>query len=136
MLSELEDYDWQQAFGYAGEENGNGISSRIDPAFPTSKVSLEPFTRDDVVEIAYMDEGVHDEEDWLIIGKIKDGRWFYIEAGCDYTGWDCQTSGRTLVAESKASILRYGPGTGARQRLKIPDPALYDMKMWGDDADG
>jgi hypothetical protein len=135
MLLELDGYDWQNAFGYAGGANNNGITASIDPAFPTSKVDLSTFDRDDVVEIAYIDEGVRDECPWLIIGKLRDGRWFYIEAGCDYTGWDCQTSGKSLVADSKKTILTYGPGKRERKRFGLPDLAVYDVSMWGKDAD-
>lgn len=64
-LAALEDYDWSEAFVYA---DGFGIK--------------------DVEHIEGSDEGENDEQSWIAYGRLKDGRWFYLTAWCDYTGWD------------------------------------------------
>ena len=89
MIPELDTYDWHSAFSYAGEDgsdtHADGASIRI--SVPGSGVPTHPFTREDVTEILGTRVGENDESDWLIAGKLRDGRYFFLEAGCDYTGW-------------------------------------------------
>lgn len=33
-------------------------------------------------------EGAHDEDDWIGVFKLKNGKFGLVIAGCDYTGWD------------------------------------------------
>lgn len=121
MLEVLDTYDWQEAFGYAGESNAFG-SPCIVAALPTAQqhYNLSAFTREDVKEITGMSEGENDGANWLIYGQLKDGRWFFLSAGCDYTGWDCQASGVATIAKSKTEIERFGMGTEDRERLGVP----------------
>lgn len=93
--------DWEEAFSYA---NGFGI--------------------DDIAEIRNASEGCNDGDDWVIWGRLKDGRWFYLHAGCDYTGWDCQASGDSSVADTEEELIRMGMDFGARQRFGIPQPSV------------
>jgi hypothetical protein len=93
MLSQLEGYDWQEAFAYAGEVRGEGEygcygSANISEAIEDSGVPCDPFSREDVAEIVAMEDGENDGPDWIIVGRLNDGRWFSLSAGCDYTGWD------------------------------------------------
>lgn len=78
MLPELDDYDWNEAFGYAGEPDTCAGNNRKENGF----------TREDVAEIIFMRAGANDAETWLGIFRLKDGRFAYLSAGCDYTGWD------------------------------------------------
>ena len=91
MLNSLNDFNWANVFSYAGEKSedvcSNAINCGPESAINGDDVDEEPFTREDVTDIFYIEEGEHDEEDWICIGKLKDGRYFSIEAGCDYTGW-------------------------------------------------
>lgn len=78
-------YDWREAFSYAGEP---GVGSpNIDRAVPTDTINTDPFRRCDVVEVVATSDGQNDERDWLCLGRLVDGRWFALKAGCDYTGW-------------------------------------------------
>lgn len=94
-----ESYDWTEAFSYA---NGFGI--------------------DDVAEIRNAAEGENDGDDWIIWGRLKDGRWFYLRAGCDYTGWDCQAWGDSFVAATEEELIRMGMDFGSRQRFGLKQP--------------
>lgn len=58
-------YDWQEAFEYA-----------------------ENFTREDVAEVIHQHNGENDEEPWVAVFRLKDGRFAGLSAWCDYTGWD------------------------------------------------
>lgn len=77
MKKELGSYDWEEAFKYASPQ----------AAVPTKKYDLSPFKREDVEVISGLVEGENDGESWIIYGKLKDGRWFFLAAWCDYTGW-------------------------------------------------
>lgn len=91
MLEVLDDCDWEEVFGYANDADRcccfGGTPYNIEGVSQDHYVSESLFYREDVVEIYGMYEGMNEEEDWLIAGLLQDGRHFYIEAGCDYTGW-------------------------------------------------
>jgi hypothetical protein len=79
--------NWQQAFGYAGEPDVDPKPS-LSCAHPDDQVPLVPFTRQDVCKVHYFVEGISDETDWLCAGELFDGRFFFLRAWCDLTGWD------------------------------------------------
>lgn len=88
MLNEIDDWTWNEVFAFAGKDDGSN-SGQPERALPNdTDTSVEPFGREDVESIIAMDDGENDEQDWLVTGKLKDGRFFFINAGCDYTGWD------------------------------------------------
>lgn len=125
MLPQLENYDWQKAFEYAGEisEFGNDGSPNISTLTFGEKTSIDPFTRENVKRIYGICEGEHDGLSWIVYGQLNDGRWFYLEAGCDYTGWDCQAGGSTITAGNKADLERYGLTVEARERFGLVLPS-------------
>lgn len=108
MLPELDTYDWGEAFAYANPTAVIGDS-----------VSTAPFTREDVVKIVAMAEGENEGPNWVGVFRLRGGRWASLEAGCDYTGWDCQAGGSAQVASTKAKIIRFGLSQGDRQRLGL-----------------
>lgn len=119
MIERLNDYDWQEAFSYASP-------SAVPPG--ASGPSTDPFDREDVAEIAWIEDGENDGPDWLIGGTLRDGRWFFLAAGCDYTGWDCQAGGNAYVADSRADIERYAMGDSDRDRLGVVLPEIGDRR--------
>lgn len=90
------DYDWREAFEYA-----------------------DGFAMDDIQTIANLAEGQHDGDDWVIYGQLKNGKWFYLSAGCDYTGWDCQASGTSGLEETRDLIERLHLTSKDRDRLNV-----------------
>jgi len=111
VLDVLTDYDWREVFKYAdGEwiENGPSDASRAN----------SPFNREDVEEIIASEVGENDGSSWIMLGKLKSGLFFFIEASCDYTGWGCQESGRSYVSDTKEKLIRFGMSDGDRIRLK------------------
>jgi hypothetical protein len=70
-----DDYDWKEAFGFAGNVR------------TAMGCSTEPFGIDDVAEVLHSDEGENDGDSWIMAGKLNDGRYFFLSAWCDYTGW-------------------------------------------------
>ena len=76
-ISVLKSYDWQEAFK----------TGSLRP-IPGDKTPQNTFSVEDVIEIYKIHEGYRDEDSWQIYGHLKDGRYFYLEAWCDYSGWD------------------------------------------------
>lgn len=84
MPAALKGYDWGEAFAYAGEPGGCG-----EPELTGfNAVAITPFARWDVAHVEAASEGENDGPSWLCVGRLYDGRWFALKAGCDYTGWD------------------------------------------------
>lgn len=50
----------------------------------------------DIDEIVAAIPGMNDEADWHWVVKTQDNKFWYIYGGCDYTGWDCQSSLRYI----------------------------------------
>lgn len=99
MLKELDTYDWREAFGFAQSP---------EPAAPTLIVNCAPVTRELVKEIKFLRLGANEDQNWFLVGFLEDGRWFSLDAGCDYTGWDCQAWGKCWVANTEEEILQHG----------------------------
>lgn len=52
----------------------------------------DTFNIDDVAKVLAVVEGENDGADWHWILRLNDNRFVYLSGGCDYTGWDCQSS--------------------------------------------
>lgn len=71
-------YDWESVFNYGGP-TAEKVGSPME--------RVPGFEMDDVVGVLAADDGMNDESNWLAVVLLKDGRWGFIYAGCDYTGW-------------------------------------------------
>ena len=111
-------YDWKEVFAYASGVPSYG-SSATPGAVGEAPPSTEPFNIDDVEEVLHAVEGENDGPSWVIVVRLKDGRFGSINASCDYTGWDCQAGGASSVASSYEQIIRFGIGDSDRSRLGI-----------------
>jgi hypothetical protein len=92
---ELKDYDWKEAFSFGEQE------------------------REAVKSIIALDEGCNDGEPWIIVYKRNDDKYVYLEACCDYTGWDCQAGGYSEQADSLEQLIRGRLTDDARRRLQL-----------------
>jgi hypothetical protein len=117
MDERLNNYDWEEVFGEG--TGGNCIAINPQPQPPNYSGSLATFRRDDVEEITQMEDGENDVKDWIIYGRLKDGRWFSARGGCDYTGWDCRATNSGDVADTKDDIIRFGLTDDERKRFGI-----------------
>lgn len=84
----FEDYNWREAFAYAGEASEYGCGESDPTYVGTAGQDADPFTRADVKRVIAADEGEPDADSWICLVELWDGRFGYLEAGCDYTGWD------------------------------------------------
>lgn len=107
MKEELNNYDWEEVFGY------NSPDRCVKDDADTSS-----FSREDVAEIIGMEDGYNDGDNWIGLFRLLDGRFVFIRAGCDYTGWDCQQWGQSHVAKELQDLIRFGMSLEERGRLK------------------
>lgn len=117
MIEQLNNYDWAEVFGEG--TGGNCTPINPQPALPSYNGSLATFSREDVAEIFQQEGGENDGDEWIIYGRLKDGRYFSARGGCDYTGWDCRASNSGCVAETRDDIIRFGLTDEDRRRFKI-----------------
>lgn len=112
MQIEINDYNWEQAFLVSMD--------KISPAIGMAgKISLEKFTREDVKRVILLENGENEGLNWIGLFELNDGRFAFIEAGCDYTGWDCQSGGHIIVGDSEDFMIKYGMGDTDRKRFGI-----------------
>jgi hypothetical protein len=79
MADLANDYNWPAAFEVANRDGINVVHG--------SKCDNSPFTPDDVAFTIAFCDGENDESSWLWVGVLTDGRYAFISAWCDYTGW-------------------------------------------------
>lgn len=128
MIVTLNTYDWAKAFEYAGES----VEGQEHPqwGYPMSQdgyanvtpvegsgVAPLPFTREDVTRIIAIEAGENDGPDWIGVFELRDGRFAFLTAGCDYTGWECRSSGQAWVADDLERLIQFGLSDNARDRL-------------------
>ena len=70
--------DWAQTFAYGGSPD----------VVVGAACSGAPFGISDVAILLGSVEGDNAGPDWVAVGQLRDGRFFRVSAGCDYTGWD------------------------------------------------
>jgi tellurite resistance protein len=73
----FKDSDWASAFEVAVRDGVYAVKT-------DEPVAL---SMDDVASVVASSEGENDERDWLAVFALKDGRYAFLWAGCDYTGW-------------------------------------------------
>lgn len=120
MKTELDSYDWAEAFGEGDGGNCSPIIPQIQP--PGASVDGSQFGREDVAEIFQLSEGENDAASWIVYGLLNDGRYFCVRGWCDYTGWDCQAGNSGDVAATKENIIRFGLTQEERERFGIHTP--------------
>lgn len=67
----------------------------------------QPFNENDIETVLAVYEGERDEEDWRWVLQLKDGRYVFLQGGCDYTGWDCQSWADHEFAGSPAEAAKH-----------------------------
>lgn len=46
---------------------------------------------DEIEQVLAVWEGENDGDNWRWVVKRSNGEFWFIDGGCDYTGWDCQS---------------------------------------------
>ncbi len=91
----LSNYDWEEALNYAD------------------------FSLDEIKNIIALDEGYNDGDSWLLVVELDDGKFGYLSAWCDYTGWDCQAGGSSGIRNTLEELQRWEMDSRSRRRLNM-----------------
>lgn len=86
----------------------------------------EGFTIEDVERVLAVWEGENDGDDWRWVLELNDGLFAFLQGGCDYTGWDCQSDAHSHITST--------PGTAAAFAGSKGTP-VYDS-LWQQLASG
>ena len=111
-----EAYDWG---GCYDRQEGAVYEAAKRPDPVPGFTGAAAWALDDVEEVVAADAGENDERDWVAVLRLTDGRFVFMSAGCDFTGWDCQAGGRSLVGDSMESLMQLGMTADERERLKL-----------------
>jgi len=103
-------YDWESALDF-----GNSRRSAV----LGSDVSTAAMTYEDVETVLASCNGESDGDDWIALFRLRDGRYAFLSAGCDRTGWECQAGGSIIFAPSYSSAFRFALTEEARGRMKL-----------------
>lgn len=82
------------------------------------------FKDTDVAERLLTIKGENDVHEWHWIVRLHDGRWAYVVGGCDYTGWDCQSSAEAHFGDTRDEAIE--------QAGEVWAPVFRDMLSKGD----
>ena len=104
-----ESCDWQEAFKYgAAPQPCAGYEGPLNAVF-----------LDDVEEVIAASDGYNDGPDWVCVVRLRDRRFAFLAAGCDYTGWGCQEGGQSWVHGDLDALVQFGCTTEARERMGL-----------------
>lgn len=107
-------YDWVEVFG---QGSGGNTDRTTEPCVPGSSIDCTPPDINEVQEIIALKDGENDEDNWVGVFLMRDGRYLVASGGCDYTGWDCQAHNDLQVAATLEDAIRFGLSGYDRQRL-------------------
>src|SRR6185369_14517011 len=110
----LDDYNWEHIFE-GGERYTCPVHVRTRQVLPFGDSGC--YARADVKSIVAIDDGENDERDWVGVFLMVDGKYLVVRAGCDYTGWGCQESGNSDVADTLEDAIALGLTHDERTRL-------------------
>lgn len=89
--------DWQEAWKYAPDD----------------------VKREDVAVVVAAVEGCNDGDSWVGVFHLKDDRFLYLTAWCDYTGWGCREGGNSEVRATLDEVVRELCQEDDRKRLGL-----------------
>ena len=89
---------------YKCHNNGEECHSIGDIKYKPDITPTELLNINKWEKIYFYQEGINDEQEWIIIFKTVDGFYVYFIAGCDYTGFDCQGTGDISFSDNKKNF--------------------------------
>lgn len=107
------DHDWQESFEVAMRAGPRAVMNYVG--------DVSSFEIEDIAEVVAHSDGEHDERDWIAALHLKGGRFAFMRAGCDYTGWGCRDWGDVEIASTLDDLVRYAMTPEERRRLAFKD---------------
>ena len=103
----MQDPDWESAWPVSGAER------------------IVPMT--EVAEVLAHADGENDGADWIGIFRLKDGRFLYVSAWCDYTGWGCQDGGQAFACATIERLCADHVTDADRDRFEPKGPWSWSL---------
>ena len=122
-LEQMKDsYDWEHIFGRNPNDPPNYAShpNAVTGDLSAAEAKVGELHFEDIEEVLASVEGENDGPSWVAIVKLKSGLYLSVEAGCDYSGWDCSAGGGSSVASTLDLLLQGGLSDNERVRLEVP----------------
>lgn len=87
------------------------LARRLDPDLGECLgYHIRTFTLDDIEQVLAVWEGQNEGDDWRWVLKLRDGRFAFVQGGCDYTGWSCQSWGTSDFANTAEDAAKMALG--------------------------
>lgn len=67
-------------------------------------------THENITEVLAVWEGENDVEDWRWVVALDTGKFAFIQGGCDYTGWDCQSWASSAIVDTPQEAAKLATG--------------------------
>jgi len=61
--------------------------------------------------------GHNDEDAWIWVFKMKDGKYAMLTGSCDYTGWDCRSSSGVAYGNTANALVAAVADSSKKQSL-------------------
>jgi hypothetical protein len=113
-VKEIQELFQQYGFGDTFEM-GCGDLKKIDN---NEEISTHSIKVDDIESVISYDEGQNDGDNWIFIIKTYDGRYVFMSAGADYTGFGCQQwLNNSDISYSLTTLINFSLTDEDRSRL-------------------
>ena len=93
------------------------------------------FTADDIESVLAVREGERDGAEWVWVLKLKDKRFALLWGGCDYTGWDCQSSADSEIFKSAQLACKATRNAPEIQSVLLAQLKVGKTKTWQEKKD-
>lgn len=94
---------------YTKDFSERRIDSDLESNFEYNGSGMPGFRLEDIAYVLAALMGENDGPDYHWIVAMKDHTYAYVTGGCDYTGWDCQSSGSSEIVPSLREALANAP---------------------------
>ena len=74
----------------------------------------------DIKNVHAVWQGENDGDDWRWVFRLKDKRYVFLQGGCDYTGWDCQSWATSQFAKTARQAAKFTLGDFALKENESP----------------
>jgi hypothetical protein len=95
----------------------NMIQRNLNENVYNINVYYRLFRDDNIEHVYFYKDGVPDEESWYILGQLCGGIYFFMDASCDYTGFDCKGAIHFTFARSLHGLIMFGTTSKPRRLL-------------------
>lgn len=82
------------------------------------------FVVEDIKKVWAVWEGENDGDDWRWVLELDSGQFVFLQGGCDYTGWDCQSWATHAFADTPEQAAEKAMGDVSTENSSPADAGL------------